>query len=204
MTTGFLTLKTTGGEVQEAIEIAISALDDLSPLFELIHPSYLANAKRMYASAGFGTWPTYEQAEGPQYPTVKGIILGWDMTAADLLRWDWKGGRERLYPSMTEAGHTHNVADIQPRHAEFGTDAPGALNHERGTGTGPKWGGSKPVPQRQLTLTDRRFLEDVQEATSQFAGFVAQSFGRTTVGMTSADVVSTVSGARGFGFPTLA
>ena len=198
MTTGLLTLRTEGGEVTQAVEIAISALEDLSPLFAAIHPAYLQNAERVFSTAGFGSWPTYEQAEGLQYPTVKSIILGWSMTAADLLRWDRFGGQERIYPSMTDANHPENVADISARHAEFGTSVPHAINHETGSGTGPKWGGSKPVPQRQLTLTDRQFLDDVQQTTSVFAGVVAESFGRTTVGMSSADVVASVRGTRGF------
>lgn len=198
MTTGFLTLKTDGGEVTEAIELAISAVDDLSPLFGMIHPRYLENAQRMFGSAGFGRWPTYEQAEGLQYPTVKSKILGWDMTPLDLLRWDRRGGKERLYPSMTDASDPQNVADIEPRRAEFGTSLPYAINHELGTGIGPKWGGSKPIPQRQLTLTDREFLGDVQQATSDYAGFIAETIGRTTVGVSSASVVSAASGARGF------
>ena len=199
MTTGFLTLKTDGGEVTEAIEFAISAVDDLSPLFGMIHPMYLGNARRMFGSAGFGRWPTYDQAEGLQYPTVKSKILGWEMTPLDLLRWDrFSGGRERLYPSMTDAGDPQNVADIAPRHAAFGTSVDHAINHEMGVGTGPKWGGSKPSPKRQLTLTDREFLEDVQQATSDYAGFIADTVGRTTVGVSSADVLSSVSGTRGF------
>jgi hypothetical protein len=197
MTTGFLTLKVDGGEVSEAIAVAISAVDDLSPLFEAVHPAYLANARRMFGSAGFGRWPGVE-ADGLQYQTVKGKILGWQMSSADLLRWDRFGGRERIYPSMTQATHPENVAEIEPRRATFGTSVPYAVNHETGSGVGPKWGGSKSIPKRELTLTDREFTMDIQQAASDYAGLVAETVGRTTVGLTSSEVLLEVTGRRGF------
>ena len=197
MTTGFLTLKVDGGEVTEAIAVAISAVDDLSPLFGAIHPAYLMNARRMFGSSGFGRWPGVD-ADGLQYQTVKGKILGWQMSSADLLRWDRFGGMERLCPSMTKASHPQNVAEIEPRRAAFGTSVPYAVNHETGTGVGPSWGGSKPIPKRALTLTDREFMDDVQQAASDYAGLVAETIGRTTVGLTSAEVLLEVTGRRGF------
>ena len=197
MTAGFLTLKVDGGEVTEAIGLAISAVDDLSPLFAAIHPAYLANARRMFSTTGFGRWPGVE-ADGLQYQTVKSKILGWWTSSIDVLRWDRFGGMERLYPSMTKASHPQNVAEIEPRRAAFGTSVPYAINHETGSGVGPSWGGSRSIPKRELTLTDREFVGDVQQAASNYAGLIAETIGRTTVGFTSAEVLLEATGRRGF------
>jgi len=200
MTAGFITLRVDGGEVEEAIGVALEGMADLSGLFDALHSVWLDNAQRAYTSQGFGTWPSYYETGETQYAMAKGSILGRLMTRRDMLRWDF-GASEILFPSMTDANHPQNVAEITSTTARFGTSVEYAINHHEGIGRGPYWGGSAPIPKRDLLLTDDQFLDDVSRATSNYAASALQGLaagrGSSSVGFTKEDVLRQRVGRRG-------
>jgi len=122
-----------------------------------LHDFLMVRMREKYDSAGSseGT-PWADYGAEPKYKAFKGAVLG-DLT---VLR--WKGGDERLYPSLVSTRHPEHVFKVGQNKVEVGTAVPYAARIERG---GKNMFG-EPAPARDIVgLGDRSVLRLVQLLT---------------------------------------
>lgn len=174
----------------------------MRPFWDLVSDAWAASRVQVYATLGASTgtpWPTgpgsrpYTVAER-RYAAFKAGRMGRQLTRADLLR--WLGGRERLYPSLTDPRHPQYVYRPEPAAVTLGTSLGYAGRHDRGEGTAPaRWGGY-PIPRRPLVALGDPLLRAIAEITSTYAGQMSQiaGSGRVTVGVSTADALAMLRG----------
>lgn len=160
------------GDLIQRMVIATNTVADWTPFFRSWRVLWLDSRKEMFSTSGASIgapWPMYSKATSEaQYAAIKGKLFGRRMRRQDLLR--WLGGRERLYPSLTEEGHTDTLYEETGKtSASYGTRVPYAGNHDKGVGVGPAWAGSHRIPKRPLML----FGHQLEQATSTLAGAFA-------------------------------
>lgn len=115
-----ITVEATGiKETRAKMGLAVSLLGDLKALWrEVFHPWMLRHMEQQFATDGRHggkPWPGYPSQ--PRYVAYKLGTVG----HLDPLRWDKSGGRERLYPSLTEPRHRYGVRTSRRHKASFGT-----------------------------------------------------------------------------------
>ena len=137
---------TKGRANSPALSLINKRLGDLSPTHDAVHRILLKLQKDIFSSEGGAIgkrWPRYNDDERQTYVPMKRAILGREYP---LLRWD--GGKEVLYPSMTDPTHPKHIWKPKDTSYEFGTSVPYARGHHEGTGLGYK--GRYIVPKREL------------------------------------------------------
>lgn len=164
-------------------------------LWDRIYSDLLETRRSLFLTQGLTegeSWPGYTPQE-KRYVAVKGRLLGWRITEHDQLRWQ-PGVRERLFPSVTQARHRYGIgwrpAERTKLSFQFGSKAPGAENHETGTGTAPKWAwpksGRYTIPKRPfLTIGARTRGRFEQSATAWAAQWQAE------IGLRTAEISET-------------
>jgi hypothetical protein len=111
---------------QRTLSRMIRALKSMRRPLMHTHRYLLAHLRRQFATAGAhgGTpWAGYN----PKYAAYKRAILG----HLDLLRWE-KGGKERLFPALTDPNDPGHVFEVNDRSVKFGAVHPHIVKLFRG------------------------------------------------------------------------
>lgn len=114
------------------------------------------------------SWPQYTGDEA-QYGAIKRRILG-DVLGRSRLTWEPQTGRERLRPSLVEAGHSDQVAEVRGSVMRFGTTVPYAINHQEGVGRGPEWAGFPAVKKRTFLRLRPKHVAQIRRLMAQVTG----------------------------------
>ena len=158
-----IVVRTRSGEVLEALDLGARAVDDLSAVWREARPLWHESRRQMFATQGAATgepWGGYRSIE-LQYTEIKGRILGRRISNDDQLRWE-PGVLERLAPSLMEAGHELGIYVFGARDLVMGSRAPGAADHDDGTGVAPEYAGGYAVPQRRTTALGGVYLDGLR------------------------------------------
>lgn len=99
---------------------------------------------------GYGSEPEYEAAKFAK--------------TGDTTPLRWKGGEERLYPSLVDQGHPEHKYEVTSAAIEFGTSVPYAERIQQG-GTN-QFG--EPAPPRQVVVTGAPLRERIGELMLAF------------------------------------
>lgn len=123
-----------------------------------VHRYLLRRHEQLWRTEGQSVgrpWPSYRLQE-PKYGRFKAAVDG-----GGPLR--WKKSSERLYPSVTKAGHAEHVFRIQDGRVVFGTSVPYAEKHQKGKG----------VNRYGERIPERRIVDLGEDDSSWFKRFLA-------------------------------
>ncbi len=121
---------------------------------EMIGREWRHSRLDMFRSPGASegrTWKDYQTSEMP-WVRMKENVFGRKVgrSSGDINR--WKGGRERLFPSMVSERHTEYVQTVRDDRITLGTRVPYADDISRGGRLPPEWGGGRRPARRLLTV----------------------------------------------------
>jgi phage gpG-like protein len=133
------------GEIEERLVFSLRTLQDLSPFLMSLKPVWAESREEMFATQGFGKWPSYMPSESGYVGYKKAVT-----NEAKLLKFNKNPNALRLYKSLTQTNHPDFVWSVGPLALRVGTDVVYAEKHLTG-GSTPKWGG--------VTYPIRNFLQ---------------------------------------------
>ena len=137
---------------------------DGRPLWTRLDQTWRESRRELFLTYGLSEgvrWPRYDETEErDHYRYAKAAILDipLSMIEDDSLRW---GGPNRLMRSMVGESAEYYYR-FDPLSMEVGTSVTYAINHDRGIGRGPVWGGAAPVPRRPLLSIGAVTLAEIE------------------------------------------
>lgn len=193
--------------VEEALAFAVTAVKDFRPLWRRLRQPWYDSRKEMYRTRGRSTGTPWISPlvshERFIYIWAKASMTGLEPDEDQVLRWfgPKTGGRERLYPSLTDPRHRETLFVVRTKMMMAGTKVPHARRINDGTGEpGPAWfprAWRVPPIARRLVTAGQRFTADVTSHAAIWLGEIAartEAGGeRVAHGLRTADVLATTT-----------
>lgn len=186
-------IRTSAGEVSDALRTFAVDLTDLTPFFDALRPDWYESRRILYDTQGGDTgtpWPLYSDTpERLRYVYAKASILGnrgGRTPDSDVLLWGGDGRLRRAVVGESSETSWRSREDG----ATMTVDVPYASNHDEGKGLAPEWAWprgteSYRIPQRRLTALGGTFERSFSD---RLAEHLAES--GTQLGMSTSDVAS--------------